>query len=83
VLSVDHNECRATAEGIEQRRPGWMVIWGDWTKGYTAYPLSRVPPGVILFGHTPEALINAIDDTERRYRIRPAKRTNGERRPES
>jgi hypothetical protein len=69
VLSVDDNAQRAMAEEIERKRPGWMVTWGPYTKGYTAFPLFSVCRRVILFGYTPDALITAIDEAEERYRV--------------
>jgi hypothetical protein len=72
VLSVDEDARWAMAEKIEQERPGWMITWGPYTRGYTAYFTRR--QGVILFGRTPEAVIAAIDEAERRYRLRPPRR---------
>jgi hypothetical protein len=66
---VDDDACRAIAEDIQRQRPGWMVTWGIYTKGYTAYPLFSVRRRVIVFAYSPDGLTQAMDKADRRYRI--------------
>jgi hypothetical protein len=36
MFLADDNACRAIAEEIQQQRPGWLIIWGIYTRRYTA-----------------------------------------------
>ena len=68
---VPHDEqaCRALAEEIEQSRPGWMVVWGVFSRRFTAYPLFPVKRRVIVVGYYPKALVERMDSAERLLRI--------------
>ena len=52
--SIEAN--RETARQIELQRPGWMVLWGVYSKQYVAFPLSAAPPGTILTARYAPAL---------------------------
>src|SRR5579875_4172910 len=40
---LDDDECQALAEEIERQRPGWSVLWGVYSKRFTAFPPLSVP----------------------------------------
>jgi hypothetical protein len=65
---------RQKAKEIEQQQPGWMVLYGSYTKEYVAFPLFRAPPGTILTANYPPALITRMQQTERRLHGRPRHR---------
>jgi hypothetical protein len=72
VVSVDdESECRAVAEDIGRQRPGWLVMWGCFSRRYTAYPLFPVRRGVIVVAGYPRALVARMDDAERLLRLPP------------
>ena len=60
---------RAIAEEIQRQRPGWLVIWGVYTRRYTAYPLFPVRRRVIVIAYYPQALIERMDKAERLLRV--------------
>lgn len=60
---------RAIAEDIELHRPGWLVIWGVWSRRFTAYPLFPVRHRVIVVAYYPDALVERMDSAEQLLRI--------------
>lgn len=56
---------RAAAREIEQQQPGWLVIYGTYTREYVAFPLFTAPPGTILAAAYPPALVARMQQTER------------------
>jgi hypothetical protein len=79
VSPQEDDACRAIAEEIQQARPGWMVIWGVFSRRYTAYPLFPVRCRAIVVAYYPAALLERMDSAERLLRIR---RSQGEGRTE-
>jgi hypothetical protein len=67
----EEKEYRAAAEEIQRKRPGWLVIWGVYTRCFTAYPLFPVRKRVIIVGNYPQALIHRMDEAERTLRVPP------------
>ena len=51
---------REQASEIQQQLPGWMVLYGTYTKEFVAFPLFDAPPGTILTAAYPPALINRM-----------------------
>jgi hypothetical protein len=56
------------AREIEQRQPGWIVVYGIYSKEYVAFPLFPAPPGTILTAAYPPALITRMQRAEQRLR---------------
>jgi hypothetical protein len=71
VTSPADDELRTLAEDIERRRSGWMVVFGVYSRQFSAYPLFSVRRRVIVIARYPPALVGRIDEAERRYRIHP------------
>lgn len=63
---------REAARVIEQAQPGWMVIYGIYSKQYVAFPLFHAPAGTILTAAYPPALIDRMQRTEDRISGRSA-----------
>lgn len=61
----DVAESREKAREIQQQQPGWLVLFGTYTKEYVAFPLFDAPPGTILAAFYPPALIHRMQQTER------------------
>jgi hypothetical protein len=73
VCPEEDEACRATADEIQGQRPGWLVIWGVFSRRYTAYPLFPIRRRVIVVAYYPQALLERMDSAERLLRI-PSKR---------
>jgi hypothetical protein len=67
----DEREYRAAADEIQRRRSGWLVIWGVYSRRFTAYPLFPVRHRVIIVADYPQALVERMDEAERSLRIPP------------
>jgi hypothetical protein len=65
----NESEYRAAADEIQRQRPGWLVIWGVYSRRYTAYPLFPVRHRVIIVASYPQALTGRMDEAERSLRI--------------
>jgi hypothetical protein len=68
VLSDD--EGRAIAEDIRRQRPGWLVIFGCYSRQFVAFPLFAVSRRTILTARYPDALIDRMVRAEQERRIR-------------
>jgi hypothetical protein len=64
------NRLYAIAEEIQQLRPGWLVIFGCYSRLWWAYPLFPVRRRFILHADDPETLIARMDAAEQKLRIR-------------
>jgi hypothetical protein len=66
-MSPEETEAnREAARQIELQRPGWMVLWGVYSKQYVAFPLSAAPPGTIVTARYAPALVPRMAAAERR-----------------
>jgi hypothetical protein len=74
VRPLDDDECRAMAEDIERQRPGWMVLWGIYSKRFVAFPLFPVQRRTILVASYPDALLARMEETEHTLRAEPESR---------
>lgn len=68
VLSDD--EGREIAEDIRRQRPGWLVIFGCYSRQFVAFPLFAVTRRTILSARYPDALIDRMVRAEQERRIR-------------
>lgn len=63
---------REAARMIERARPGWMVIYGIYTRQYVAFPLFHAPSGTIVTASYPPALMTRMRRVEARiFRLSP------------
>jgi hypothetical protein len=62
----DDEANRETARQIELQHPGWMVLWGVYSKQYVAFPLFAAPAGTILTAGYAPALAPRMAAAERR-----------------
>jgi len=53
-----------TAQSIQQANPGWLVIWGVYTRQYVAFPLFRAPTGYIVASGNPDTLVQRMRQAE-------------------
>jgi hypothetical protein len=68
--AMSDDEGRAIAEDIRKQRPGWLVIFGVYSRQFVAFPLFAVSRQTILAARYPEALIDRMVRAEER-RLRP------------
>ena len=64
----EHEANRVTARQIEQQQPGWMVVYGTYSREYVAFPLFPAPAGTILTASYPPALVQRIRAADRQLR---------------
>lgn len=55
---------REIAGKIEKRRPGWIVIWGVYTKKFVAIPL--FDNGKVTAAESAQAFLASMEEIERR-----------------
>ena len=67
----DDVACRAIAEQITNDRPQWLVIWGSYSRRFWGYPLFEMRPRMVVWAGYPDALLDRLDDAERRFRVWP------------
>jgi hypothetical protein len=71
VHRADDDAGWAMAEEIQRQRPGWLVLWGCYSKHYVAFPLFSVRRRAILAAFYPDALLARMEEAERVLRIEP------------
>jgi hypothetical protein len=57
---------RQVAAELNRRRPNWLVLWGEYTHQFVAFPLFQVPRQTILIAHYPDALVAWMEEIEKR-----------------
>jgi hypothetical protein len=64
TTAYDRRE-HAYAARIEQKHPGWVVLWGMFSRRYWAFPTNTaIPRGTILSAPQPRELVAAIRQAE-------------------
>jgi hypothetical protein len=63
-------EGKGIAENIQRQRPGWMVVFGVYSRQFVAFPLFAVNTRTILAAHYPAALLDRMTRAEQERRIR-------------
>jgi hypothetical protein len=72
VRGDDDEACWAIADQIHHDRPQWLVIWGRYSRRFWAYPLFEMAPRrMLVWAGYPDALVERLDEAERRYRVWP------------
>jgi hypothetical protein len=72
MRAAEEKAGQATARELERRRPGWMIIWGVYSRTFVAFPLFRVRRrGIIVVAAYPDALLARMEAAERRWRLPP------------
>lgn len=63
--SADDDEFREIARQVQDKSPGWMVLWGVYTRQFVAFPLFAAPSGTIITAAYPDALAGRLKKTSR------------------
>jgi len=64
MVPADEAGFREIARQIQDKSPGWMVLWGVYTRQFIAFPLFDAPPGTIHTALYPEALTGRLSTTK-------------------
>jgi hypothetical protein len=71
----EENAHLARAEEVQRSRPHWLVWWGVCSRRYWAIAnFDTTNPMLCVYSADPGHLIAAMDDAERRFRIRPERK---------
>jgi hypothetical protein len=70
-------QSREAARQLERQHPGWIVLWGIYTRQYVAFPLFRVPPETVITAYYPPALAERMQAVEDRAQRRQQPRRSG------
>jgi hypothetical protein len=73
MCSADNDDPRDIARKIEEEIPGWLVVWGAYTRQFVAFPPVGSPRGTIFTASYPCALIERIRKAEHNFRSSPQK----------
>jgi hypothetical protein len=55
------------AAQVQRDHPLWMVVYGDFSRDYVAFPLFPVPPGVVISDRNPADLAARLPRVEEQY----------------
>jgi hypothetical protein len=56
------------AAQVQRENPGWLVIWGEYSRQYTAFPLfPEAPAGIVISYRNPAILANRLRQVQERY----------------
>jgi hypothetical protein len=71
MVSADDDAFGEIARQIEERSPGWLVVWGVYTRQFVAFPRFDAPRGTIVTARYADVLIGRLRKTERALRNWP------------
>jgi hypothetical protein len=55
---------RRAAHRLTHRNPGWIIIWGTWSREFWAYPTFHTPPATHIHAPTTTGLLALMGQTE-------------------
>jgi hypothetical protein len=67
----DHEANWAIAAEIQRARPQWLVTWGRYSRRFWGFPLFEMRPRMVVWAGYPGALVDRLDEAERRFRVWP------------
>lgn len=53
MQAIDDQKARAIAEAIERENPGWIVVFGVYSRQFVCFPRFHVPHGTVLISWSP------------------------------
>lgn len=54
---------RAAAADLQQKLPGWLILWGPWRRCYTAFGVCTAT-ATVIDAPTPEALVRSVQEAQ-------------------
>jgi hypothetical protein len=70
AAAVDDNAAREAAEQTERENPGWIVVFGTFTRQFVCFPRFPAPSGTMVVALYPDALPARMRIVERALRGR-------------
>jgi hypothetical protein len=67
---ADDDAAREIAEQMEREHPGWIVVFGSYSREFVCFPRFQAPPGFLIVAMYPKAAAERMSEVERLYRIR-------------
>jgi hypothetical protein len=67
--SADDAQFREIARNLEEMSLNWLVIWGEYTHQFVAFPRFDAPQGTIVTAIYPDALVGRMREVERTLNI--------------
>ena len=68
--ALDDDAAREAAERTERENPGWIVMFGSFTKQFVCFPRFPAPAGTIVTALYPDAIPPRMQVIERALRVR-------------
>lgn len=65
ALAEELRQHRGDCAAIEKAFPGWLVMWGPYSRQFWGYPLFRAPAGTIASAGSPSELAGQMRAIER------------------
>ncbi len=66
--ALNDDASREAAERTERENPGWIVVFGSFTKEFVCFPRFPAPQGTMIVALYPAALPARMRDVERALR---------------
>ena len=66
--ALDNDASREAAQRTERENPGWIVVFGTFTKEFVCFPMFPAPAGTIITAHYPDAIAPRMRSIERALR---------------
>jgi hypothetical protein len=63
------------AAALQDQHPAWLVVWGEYSRRFLAYPWPLAPSGTWLASADPVELLRQMTEVERQYGWLPRGRT--------
>jgi hypothetical protein len=67
---ADDDAAREAAERTERENPGWIVMFGSFTKQFVCFPKFAAPAGTMITALYPDAIPPRMRMIERALRVR-------------
>jgi hypothetical protein len=68
--ALDDDAAREAAERTQRENPGWLVVFGSYTKQFVCFPLFPAPAGTIVTARYPGAIPPRMRMIERALQAR-------------
>ncbi len=66
-LARAEEDQREQAARLDRDNPQWLIVWGTFSHEFVAFPLFRVPAGIVLCCHSGTELVRRMRQAEKIY----------------
>lgn len=60
MTAEHHDDATDTATRLQEQNPGWLILFGSWTRQYIAFPLFPAPYGSYVAARDPRELARGM-----------------------